>query len=116
MDKGRWQVSTEGGTAPIWARSGRELFYLAADGRLTSVAVESSGSTFAGGTPSRVLDRAYFVSTQGGTTYDVSPDGKRFLMIKESGAEEGAAPAQLVVVLNWFEELRARAAGGTAVR
>ena len=41
-----------------------------------------------------------------GQSYDVSPDGRRFLMIKDAGAEEGAAPSQLVVVLNWFEELK----------
>ncbi len=43
----------------------------------------------------------------GGRTHDVSPDGERFLMIKEGGgADDTSAPSQLILVQNWFEELR----------
>ena len=111
VSAGRWQVSTGGGTRPLWSRNGRELFYLAADGRLTTVPVETAGSTFAMGNPVRVLERAY-VSSAPGRPYDVSTDGRRFLMIKAGGGEEGAAPSQLIVVLNWFEELRRLVPGG----
>ena len=42
-----------------------------------------------------------------GRSYDVAPDGQRFLMIKEGGgAEDASAPASLIIVENWFEELR----------
>jgi eukaryotic-like serine/threonine-protein kinase len=100
VNAGRWPISTGGGSLPRWAKSGRELFYLAADGRLTAVAVESRGSTFSSGNPTRVLERAY-----GGYGYDVSPDDRRFLMVKASGTEGAEAPPQLVVVLNWFGEI-----------
>jgi hypothetical protein len=105
VNTGRWQVSTAGGTQPMWARDGRELFYAAADGRLTAVAVEPDATTFASGTPASLLEPAYFIAGSG-PAYGVSPDGRRFLMLKEAEAEEGAAPAQLVVVLNWFAELK----------
>lgn len=41
-----------------------------------------------------------------GRTYDVSPDGRRFLMIKEAGADQGDARTQIIVVQHWFEELK----------
>jgi len=110
VNSGRWQVSTTGGSRPLWARNGRELFYLAPAGALMRVAVER-GSIFTAGTPGRVLEGSYLVGTtrgggESGRTYDVSPDGQRFLMIKEAGAYETSATPQLIVVQNWFEELR----------
>ncbi len=82
VDGGRWQVSTGGGTRPLWARSGKELFYLGPSGAMMSVAVEG-GSTFRAGNPTRLFEGRYFMSAgQPGRTYDVSPDGRRFLMIK----------------------------------
>jgi hypothetical protein len=64
------------------------------------------------GKPSEVLDATPYVPTVFGRMYDVSPDGKRFLMLKPSGrSEQAVGPASLVVVLNWFEDLTARAQG-----
>ena len=103
IDSGRWQVSTGGGTRPAWGPNGRELFYLAADGKLMAVPVQS-GATYSAGTPQVVVNTAY-LNPQLGRTYDVSPDGKRFLMIKDASTQP-ASPRQLVVVLNWFEELK----------
>jgi serine/threonine-protein kinase len=109
VDGGRWQVSMEGGTRPVWARSGRELFYLDASNRLTSVQVRISGSTFSSGSPATVFDTGY-VESNPSRHYDVSADGQRFVMIKESTTgDPNATPANMVVVLNWFEELKARA-------
>ena len=90
VNKGKWQVSTAGGTQPLWARNGQELFYLAPSGALMSVPVER-GTTWTAGTPTRLIDAQYYVGvgTNVARTYDVSPDGKRFLMIKE-----GAAPTK----------------------
>jgi len=112
VDEGRWQISTGGGTRPLWARSGRELFYLDAGGLLTTVAVQTT-PTFSATTPTRVLSTRYFGGFGGGgqnvagRTYDVSPDGQRFLMIKDvAAADQNATPAGIVVVLNWFEELK----------
>jgi serine/threonine-protein kinase len=101
----RWQVSSGGGKQPLWSRDGREIFYRDFSGALLSVAV-TPAATFAPGRPAKVFeDNGYIGSGAqgGGRTYDVAPDGRRFLMVKITG--QGQAP-QLVVVLNWFDELR----------
>jgi len=89
VDRGRWQVSTTGGTRPMWARNGRELFYLAPTGALMAVSVEAAPS-FSAGSPTRLFEGPYFevlrtldTSQIVGRTYDISPDGRRFLMIKD---------------------------------
>jgi len=104
---GQWEVSTTGGTRPLWARSGKELFYVGADGALLRVPVEASGSTWSAGTPTKLLDGRYYAGdgASGGRAYDVSPDGQRFLMIKTPGTHAGPAPA-LIVVQHWDEELK----------
>ena len=103
---GQWQISTAGGRQPLWARSGKELFYLGADGMLLRAPVEASGATWNNGTPIKLLEGRYrFFSGLGVRTYDVSPDGQRFLMIKAPGTDASAAPA-LIVVQHWDEELK----------
>jgi hypothetical protein len=99
-------VSTAGGTRPLWSRNGEELFYLDADGALMRVPVKASGAVWHNGPPTKLIARPYFHTGTAGRTYDVSPDGLRFLMIKapETGAS-GVAPA-LVVVQHWDEELK----------
>ena len=104
---GQWQVSTAGGTRPLWARSGKELFYVGADGALLRVPVEASGATWNAGTPTKLLEGRYYTGDgTSGRTYDVSPDGQRFLMIKAPGTDAGAAPPALIVVQHWDEELK----------
>jgi eukaryotic-like serine/threonine-protein kinase len=101
----RWQISSGGGRQPLWSREGSEIFYRDFDGALLSVPV-TPGAAFAPGRPIKVFDGTGYVGAGaqgGGRTYDVAPDGRRFLMVKITG--QGAAP-QLVVVLNWFDELR----------
>jgi eukaryotic-like serine/threonine-protein kinase len=91
-------------TRPLWSRDGRELFYLDGQGRMMAVALQR-GSTFAAGNPRVIFGGPYLAAP--GRTYDVSPDGQRFLMIKAGGggADETASPASLVVVQHWTEEL-----------
>jgi serine/threonine-protein kinase len=103
---GQWQVSTAGGRQPLWARSGRELFYVGADGALLRVPVEASGTTWNVGTPMKLFERRYYNATNAARTYDASPDGQRFLMIKAPGTDAGTAPPALIVVQHWDEELR----------
>ncbi len=99
------QVSTGGGNRPAWARNGRELFYVDAATTLTAVPVQTTGSTFSAGNPAKVFDTKYAMPVTF-RTYDVSPDGQRFLMIKD-GTTDGNAPLpSLVVVEHWFEELK----------
>jgi eukaryotic-like serine/threonine-protein kinase len=102
VSQGRWQVSTEGGTAPVWSRTGRELFYLDESNTLMAVPVQTVASPFSYGTAAKVFDTKYSGDFY---SYDVAPDG-RFLMMKESDAGDRAHPTRLVVVLNWNEELR----------
>ena len=104
--EGRWQVSTNGGTAPVWARSGKELYYLSSVNTLMSVIVHPAMTTFSSGTPTKLLEAKYATPGEFGI-YDVSSDGKRFLMMKETGpTEPDATSASMIVVLNWFEELK----------
>ncbi len=111
VDSGRWQISTTGGTRPAWARSGRELFYLDASNTLTAVPVQTSGSTFSAGKPAKVFDAKYSTPFPP-RSYDVSADGKRFLMLKDSAVgDPNATPASMVVVEHWFEELKQRVNG-----
>jgi Tol biopolymer transport system component len=102
---GRWQISTAGGRMPLWARDGRELFFLASGGALMSAAIDA-GQTFVAGAPARLFDHHYYIggASSIGRTYDVAPDGRGFLMIKPDTGQ----PASLMVVLDWFEELKAR--------
>ena len=103
---GQRQVSTAGGRQPLWARSGKDLFYVGAEGTLLRVSVEASGATWNNGTPTKLLEGRYFSSGSAGRTYDVSPDGQRFLMIKAPGIDPSAPPPALIVVQHWTEELK----------
>ena len=109
VNGGRWQVSTAGGARPVWARSGRELFYLDGTGFVTSVPVQGT-SSFSAGNPTRLFEAKTVSSFPNGRHYDVARD-ERFLVIKNAPASNPASnetPASMVVVLNWSEELKAR--------
>ena len=104
----RVQVSTAGGTQPLWSRNGQELFYLAPSGALMGVQVQAAASWRAS-MPEKVIERGYYrgVGNNVARTYDVSLDSKRFLMIKEAGGpNQVPAPTSLIVVQNWTEELK----------
>ena len=106
-DSGHWLISTIGGTKPVWARSGKELFYLDGAGAVTAVPVHTT-PTFSVGNPTKLFDARYFAAGNG-RTYDVSRDGQKFLMIKDNaGGDPTSPPTSMVVVLNWTEELKAR--------
>ena len=100
----RWQVSLNGGTLPVWARSGRELFYLSGRQEMTSLQLKP-GPGFAVGEPRPLFPAGEYVLAGNAGAYDVSPDGKRFAMVRLAA---GAGEIELVVVQNWFEELKAR--------
>jgi serine/threonine-protein kinase len=112
VEDGGWRVTTRGGNHPLWARHGRELFYRDPAGVLMSVPVEITGSTFTSGNPSALFEFSYLLPGDP-RDYDAAPDGKRFLVLKPQAAgSRPQAPATLVVVLNWFEELKARVPAG----
>jgi hypothetical protein len=106
VNDGRWLVSNGGGTAPVWARNRREIFYFDLANRLMVVPVQTQGQTFTHGTPARVLDATYAGPTNNARPYDVSRDGQRFLMMKETPTAAGdAAGPRVAVVFNWNNEL-----------
>ena len=100
---GKWQISTEGGSEPVWNRNGGELFYRSGDKMLAVDIATQPG--FAAGTPRMLFEGRYQTAPFPIANYDVSPDGERFLMLKTAEQAE-AAPTQINVVLNWFEELK----------
>ena len=86
VQAGRWQISTGGGTRPLWARHGRELYYLTGAGvvRLMAVSVQQPGASFVAGSPQMLFEGPYYTGSTG-RVYDVSADGKRFLMAQSVG-------------------------------
>jgi serine/threonine-protein kinase len=104
---GKSPVSSGGGSHPVWAKNGRELFYFNGD-KLMTVDV-TTGAAFRAGKPALLFQMRSAVQTGGGSSYDVSPDGQHFVMIQ--GGETVAAP-QMNVVLGWSNELTRRARTG----
>jgi Tol biopolymer transport system component len=102
---GKWQISTNGGTEPVWNPNGRELFYR--DGtKMMSVEI-STHAGFTTGKPRILFEGSYLPSPATTPNYDVSRDGQRFLMLKSSNTGEQAA-TEINVVFNWCEELKHR--------
>jgi Tol biopolymer transport system component len=99
----RWAVSTQGGSFPLWRRDGKELFYRNGNKMMAVDVSDTSPSEVTLSTPRVLFDQRYTFETLTSANYDVSPDGQRFLMVKD---ESGAG--RLTMVLNWLEELRAR--------
>jgi dipeptidyl aminopeptidase/acylaminoacyl peptidase len=106
---GKWQISTEGGQEPAWNRNGRELFYRSGN-KVMAVDIATQTS-FTAGKPHMLFEGQYQPSPASFPNYDVSPDGQRFLMLKPTEQEQ-AAPTQINVVLNWFEELKQKVLTG----
>jgi serine/threonine-protein kinase len=102
---GKWPISAEGGREPVWSRDGRELFYRSGD-KVMAVAITTAPG-FVAGKPRVLFAGPYEPTVFTVANYDVSPDGQRFLMLRRS-EQAAAAPTQINVVLNWFEELRRR--------
>ena len=105
MSSGLAQVSVAGGVRPLWAPSGQELLFVSPAGALMSARVVP-GTSWAATAPTVLLKAGYYTSPGNpGRTYDISPDGQRLLMVKEGGGGS-AAPASLVVVQHWLDELK----------
>jgi Tol biopolymer transport system component len=95
-----WPVSTQGGTQPRWNRDGKELFYRI--GNKMMVVDVTTSPDLALSTPRLLFEQRYAYGVSVTTpNYDVSPDGQRFVMVKD---ESGSG--RLNVVLNWTEELK----------
>jgi serine/threonine-protein kinase len=110
---GKWQISTGGGDAPTWSRDGSELLFRSADGGAIYSVDVSPGPGQA--SPRRLLqlpaDWQFESNGLGGHMFDVSPDGRRFLMVRQGAGDRSG---HLVIVQNFFTELRATLAGRAA--
>jgi serine/threonine-protein kinase len=107
VNAGQWQVSPAGGIQPVWARDGSELFYRDRDGAVMVARVAAKGGSFSTEKPVRLFQGPYLTRSGNlGRSYDVSPDGRRFLMLKERAVDPTLAPPHLVVVQHLDRELK----------
>jgi hypothetical protein len=98
---GKWRVSSNGGTLPRWSADGKQIIYQHRD-EILSVGITTKageGGVISLGRPTRLFE------VEGLNDFDRSPDGKTIVVSKRGSA---GSVKQLNVVLNWFEELRAK--------
>ena len=96
VDDGLWQISTEAGVQPRWGPTSRELFYRRGD-ELIAATLDMNPA------PRVLASTTLFESQSRPNSYDVAPDGERFLLLEP--VETTSNPARIHVVLNWLDEL-----------
>jgi hypothetical protein len=107
----RHLISTNGGEQPAWSGNGQELFYVQGglfngEGVPTLMSVKVvTAPAFLAGTPEALFE-SNDLRTAWGRSYDVAPDGRRFLLTISKEATTNPAPTQMVFVQHWFEELK----------
>ncbi|HXP80245.1 MAG TPA: protein kinase [Verrucomicrobiae bacterium] len=104
---GKYQISTEGGTEPMWNPKGRELFYRDRQ-KMMAIEYMTTQAAFTASKPKVLFEGPYTPSPRSSPDYDVSHDGQRFLMLKASEQ----SPGQINVVLNWTADLKQKAPAG----
>ena len=104
---GEQLISRGGGDYPVWSQDGRELFYVSPETGLVVAPVES-GSTLRVGAPETLFDMDTYDAGTFSRPWDVSPDGEQLLMLKAAGegTTEDQNQTEIIVVQNWFEELK----------
>jgi len=101
---GEWRVSAAG-YEPLWAHSGRELFFRSAGEEMMAVPIEESATTFVPGDPQPLFSTRDYHSYLYAKMYDVTPDDQRFVMLRRI---TNPRTQELIVVENFFEELKER--------
>jgi serine/threonine-protein kinase len=106
-DRGRqWAISADGGTLPVWSRTGNKLFYRTEDNRLMVSTYKVEGDAFVAERP-RVWSNTRLFNMGLTQNFDLAPDGERFaVLMSAEGAE--LRRTQHMLVLNFFEEVRRR--------
>ena len=100
---GKWQISNNGGTEPVWSRNGKQLFYRRPN-EVWVVDVQA-GSIFSASRPRFLFEQPGYEASGPIRGWDISPDGRRFLMVKLE--ERKPQPVtEMILVQNWFEELK----------
>jgi Tol biopolymer transport system component len=105
--EGRWQVSTAGGEEPLWSHAGAEIFFRAASGEMMTVPVVTN-PTFSASVPAPLFQARPYARSLSYRAYDVSPDDRRFVMLRPAADSVPTPARQLVVVDNWIEELKSK--------
>jgi serine/threonine-protein kinase len=100
---GKWQISNEGGTEPLWSRNGKQLYYRRPN--QVWVVDAQTGSAFSASKPRLLFEQPGYATNVPIRNWDISPDGQRFLMVKVD--ERKSQPVtEMILVQNWFEELK----------
>jgi eukaryotic-like serine/threonine-protein kinase len=102
----KWQVSTAGGSQPVWSMSGRQLYYVNGKNELVAADVRP-GATFAVGEQRTLFSLAPFLRLGPIPSYDVTADDRRFLMLREG---ESAQESELIVAQHWLDALKGKTA------
>ena len=100
-------MSAAGGGEPLWAHSGRELFYRSATGQMMAVPV-TTAPALAVGTEQPLFADSTYLRAPSYRGYDVTRDDKAFVMLRVLPESAQANTGQLVFVDNWFTELKAK--------
>src|SRR5258708_34530017 len=90
--EGKWKISTAGGTQPRWRGDGKELFYAAADGKITAVAVKAGTSSFEPGVPAPLFESHITSGLVNAFPYDATTAGKRFPAVTTAAPIAGSFP------------------------
>jgi len=106
VTRARWQVSPAGGTSPVWAHSGRELFYLVPGDSLVSAGV-SGAPDFRVTEQHALFGTLPFVFQPWHQAFGVRPGDQSFVMLQRTSSQ-GSEARRLTVVLNWFTEVAAK--------
>ena len=97
---GRWQISREGGTFPVWRRDGKELYFIGSVVHLMAASVNPRADSFEVGSSQSLFEMRNVLAL--GAPFDVSPDGRRFLVL----TQPEVSPSPMMLVLNWTAELK----------
>ena len=108
----RQRITTETGSAPMWVRNGRELVFQTIGVRLEAIEITTEPTLTRTNPTPLFLEREVGANLENGIVrnYDVTAGGERFLVVSDNpgGINSDASPAQINIVLNWFEELKER--------
>ena len=104
----RYQISTEGGVTPVWSPDGKQLFYGdMRTGRIIAVDINTE-PTFSIGKPVALpIERAAIIGNYPGRNFDITPDGKQFIVVMPVASATDTS-RRINVVVNWLEELKQR--------
>jgi serine/threonine-protein kinase len=100
---GKWTISSGGGHEPVWSHDGSEIYYRSQDW-LMAVPIETEPELQLG-KPQNLFEAPFDEAGAPYANYDVTPDGTGFTMVR---SDEELVSTRLMVVVNWFEELRRR--------